>query len=132
MAKYLIETFYTCSFKINHYLDDISENELNNLEKRDDGKFEILDIKLDNRKTKNLDSKKEKNNLNKDDYKNGLSLTNEKIVNKISSTNQNLIKKTSENIEKRFRQTKGWKPKVGNQMMSGRRDSAKQFNVFAS
>ena len=102
MAKYLIETFYTCSFKINHYLDNISEKELDNLEKRDDGKFEILDIKLDNRKTKNLDSKKEKNNLNKDDYKNGLSLTNEKIVNKISSTNQNLIKKTSENIEKRF------------------------------
>ena len=102
MAKYLIETFYTCSFKINHYLDNISEKELDNLEKRDDGKFEILDIKLDNRKTKNLDSKKEKNNLNKDDYKNGLSLTNEKIVNKISSTKQNLIKKTSENIEKRF------------------------------
>ncbi len=102
MAKYLIETFYTCSFKINHYLDDISENELNNLEKRDDGKFEILDIKLDNRKTKNLDSKKEKNNLVKDNHKIDLNLTNEKISNKISSTNPNLIKKTSENIEKRF------------------------------
>ncbi len=102
MAKYLIETFYTCSFKINHYLDNISEKELDNLEKRDDGKFEILDIKLDNRKTKNLDSKKEKNNPNKDDYKNGLSFPDEKIVNKISSTKQNLIKKTSENIEKRF------------------------------
>ena len=54
MAKYLVETYYTCSFKVNHYLEDISEKELSNLEKRDDGKFEILDIKLDNRKTKNL------------------------------------------------------------------------------
>ena len=55
MAKYLVETYYTCTFKVNHYLDDINENELKNLEKRDDGKFEVLDVKLDNRKTKNLD-----------------------------------------------------------------------------
>ena len=55
MSKYLIETYYTCSFKVNHYLDDINEENLKNLEKRDDGKFEILDVKLDNRKTKSLD-----------------------------------------------------------------------------
>ena len=55
MAKYLVETYYTCTFKVNHYLDDINETELKNLEKRDDGKFEVLDVKLDNRKTKNLD-----------------------------------------------------------------------------
>ena len=55
MAKSLVETYYTCTFKVNHYLDDISEVELKNLEKRDDGKFEILEVKLDNRKTKNLD-----------------------------------------------------------------------------
>ena len=54
MAKYLVETYYNCSFKVTHYLEDINEKELANLEKRDDGKFEILDIKLDNRKTKNL------------------------------------------------------------------------------
>ena len=36
MAKYLVETYYTCSFKVNHYLDDINEKELSNLEKRDD------------------------------------------------------------------------------------------------
>ena len=56
MAKYLVETYYTCTFKVNHYLDDINETELKNLEKRDDGKYEVLDVKLDNRKTKNLDS----------------------------------------------------------------------------
>ena len=60
MAKYLVETYYTCTFKVNHYLDEINETELKNLEKRDDGKFEILDVKLDNRKTKSLDPKNNK------------------------------------------------------------------------
>ncbi len=60
MAKYLVETYYTCTFKVNHYLDDINETELKNLEKRDDGKFEVLDVKLDNRKTKSLDPNNKK------------------------------------------------------------------------
>ena len=60
MAKYLVETYYTCTFKVNHYLEDINETELKNLEKRDDGKFEILDVKLDNRKTKSLDPNNKK------------------------------------------------------------------------
>ncbi len=66
MAKYLVETYYTCTFKVNHYLDDINETDLKNLEKRDDGKFEVLDVKLDNRKTKSLDPNNNKviNNKN--------------------------------------------------------------------
>ncbi len=65
MSKYLVETYYTCTFKVNHYLDDINETELKNLEKRDDGKFEVLDVKLDNRKTKSLDPNIKKNDQNK-------------------------------------------------------------------
>ena len=61
MAKYLVETYYTCSFKVSHYLDDVNEQNLQSLEKRDDGKFEILDVKLDNRKTKNLEKIDNKN-----------------------------------------------------------------------
>ena len=57
MAKYLVETFYNCSFKVSHYLEEVSDQELQNLEKRDDGKYEILDVKLDKRKTKSLDQK---------------------------------------------------------------------------
>ncbi len=60
MAKYLVETYYTCTFKVNHYLDNINEEELKNLEKRDDGKFEVLEVKLDNRKTKSLDPNNKK------------------------------------------------------------------------
>ena len=100
MAKYLIETYYTCSFKVNHYLDDINENELSNLEKRDDGKFEVLDIKLDSRKTKNLKA----NNENKRD-------SNTESSQKVLQVNQNeisdiksngFVKKLSETVNKRF------------------------------
>ena len=62
MAKYLVETYYNCSFKVSHYLDKVNDEELKNLEKRDDGKFEIIDVKLDNRKTKNLEKVTEINN----------------------------------------------------------------------
>ena len=61
MAKYLVETYYNCSFKVSHYLDEVNGEELQNLEKRDDGKFEILDVKLDSRKTRNLNVKNQQN-----------------------------------------------------------------------
>ena len=47
MSKYLVETFYTCTFKVKHFLDKIDQKELNNLEQRDDGEFEVIDIKID-------------------------------------------------------------------------------------
>jgi ribonucleoside-diphosphate reductase alpha chain len=99
MAKYLVETYYTCTFKVNHYLDDINESELKNLEKRDDGKFEVLDVKLDNRKTKNLDPKNNKVINNKE-----LDLVSEQnkqnIISKDNSSN--FIKKINDGISKRF------------------------------
>ena len=101
MARYLVETYYTCSFKVNHYLEDISEKELSNLEKRDDGKFEILDIKLDNRKTKNLskNSTKIENKLN--DNK---EILNESIKPKVvpAETGQGFVKKLNDGVSKRF------------------------------
>ena len=56
MAKYLVESYDTCSFEVKHYIENLSEKELENLDQREDGKFEVLDIKLDNRKTKNLEN----------------------------------------------------------------------------
>ena len=55
MAKYLVETYYTCNIKVSHYLDDISENTLKNLEKQEDGKFEIIDVM--NNYAKGIDTK---------------------------------------------------------------------------
>ncbi len=93
MAKYLVETYYTCSFKVSHYLDDIDEKNIQNIEKRDDGKFEILDVKLDNRKTKNLE-KIEKNNINvikndlpKPEQKNSLKINQEMLTKNIKENN---------------------------------------------
>ena len=99
MAKYLVETYYTCTFKVNHYLDDINETELKNLEKRDDGKFEILDVKLDNRKTKNLDPKNNKIIENKKiDFVTDNKKTGSKNLENLIKTNTT----NSENSGKRF------------------------------
>ena len=92
MAKYLVETYYTCTFKVNHYLDDIGENELRNLEQRDDGKYEILDVKLDNRKTKSLDPN---NKILKNQKIDIVSQTKKADVEKI----ENIIKTSNVNSE---------------------------------
>ena len=98
MAKYLVETYYTCSFKVNHYLDDINETELANLEKRDDGKFEVLDVKLDTRKTKSLDPN------NKVIESKKLDIISEQSQPKIVSKENNttFVKKINEGVGKRF------------------------------
>ena len=102
MAKYLVETYYNCSFKVSHYLDEISDNELKNLEKRDDGKFEIIDVKLDNRKTKNLDKvSKISESQNQESKKLDIfsEIKTASINNNVSSIK---INNTSENNHKRF------------------------------
>jgi ribonucleoside-diphosphate reductase alpha chain len=98
MAKYLVETYYTCTFKVNHYLDEINETELKNLEKRDDGKFEVLDVKLDNRKTKNLDP----NNNKIVDKKIDLILSNKEIKKENIEQTVNQVLTKSEKSGKRF------------------------------
>jgi len=100
MAKYLVETYYTCSFKVSHYLDNVSEKDIQNLEKRDDGKFEILDVKLDNRKTKNLDKIDNKKLDLIDSKVNTTISTNSKKQN--TKLNENFAKNINENIGKRF------------------------------
>ncbi len=100
MAKYLVETYYTCSIKVSNYLDDISENTLKNLEKQEDGKFEILDIKLDNRKTKNLDKQ---NNIKSDNIEKEevVTVQNNSTTQK-SKLNNNILGNVKENLGKRF------------------------------
>ncbi len=101
MAKYLVETYYTCSFKVSHYLDDINEKELANLEQKNDGKFEILDIRLDNRKTKNL-GKNTNNQIN--EVNNNKEIFSESLKPKVVSADnkQLFVKKLNEGVSKRF------------------------------
>ena len=101
MSKYLVETFYTCTFKVKHFLDKIDQKELNNLEQRDDGEFEVIDIKIDSRKTKSLEKKQL--------TKTGSSITEVKInnnekqsENKSVKNNSNFVKNVDDVINKRF------------------------------
>ena len=100
MAKYLVETYYTCNIKVSQYLDDISENSLKNLEKQEDGKFEILDMKLDSRKTKNLD-KKENIKINIIENDSSKPVPNN-LNNNNSKLNESLLGNVKENLGKRF------------------------------
>ena len=100
MAKYLVETYYTCSFKVSHYLDEVNEKDIQNLEKREDGKFEILDVKLDNRKTKNLDKIDNKQVDVIDNETKTIMSKNPKKQN--LKLNENFTKNLNENPGKRF------------------------------
>jgi len=89
MSKYLVETFYTCSFKVKHYLDELNEDQLSKLDQREDGKFEIIDVKLDARKTKNLGNKNITN-------LNSLSKSNNKSLEVPNTVQKNLSEQISE------------------------------------
>jgi len=85
MSKYIVETFYTCTFKIIHKLNELNEKKLSELENRNDGEVKIIDVKLNNRKTKTANKKENiEDSLNKLNEKNipGISsVVEEKIIN---------------------------------------------------
>ena len=85
MSKYIVETFYTCTFKIIHKLNELNEKKLSELENRNDGEVKIIDVKLNNRKTKTVNKKENiEDSLNKLNEKNipGISsIVDEKIIN---------------------------------------------------
>ena len=84
MKKYVVETYYTCTFKTVHNLNNLDEAELSKIDKRDDGEVEVIDVKLNNRKTKKVggtkDDKPIKSKINK-------SLPND-IANKLNKSNE--------------------------------------------
>jgi len=85
MSKYIVETFYTCTFKIVHKLNELNEKKISDLENRNDGEVQIIDVKLNNRKTKTVSKKNNpENSLNEFQPKDtpGISsVINEKIIN---------------------------------------------------
>ena len=111
MSKYLVETFYTCTFKIVHKLDELSEKKLSELDNRNDGKVEIIDVKLNNRKTKTSHKiENQTTSSNKTQNKNTpdiSSIINEKIANseklKISNESEEktpIVQKISKNKDR--------------------------------
>ncbi len=59
MKKYIVETYYTCTFKTVHNLNNLDDAELSKIDQRTDGEVEVIDVKLNNRKTKKLGDKKD-------------------------------------------------------------------------
>ena len=110
MSKFLVETFYTCSFKIIHKLDELNEKKLSELENRNDGTVEIIEVKLNSRKTKPINEKNQNISLNKSSTKNipeFSSIVNDTIANsnklqsaknidEVSINNQRLYKKIND------------------------------------
>ena len=145
--KYIVETFYTCSFKIVHKLDELNEKKLSELQNRNDGEVQIIDVKLNNRKTKIAD-KKEKDSLNKLETKNIpdiSSIVNEKIINsdksqisKISDEKNIMIQKLNKKTNDRSKmpdRRKGYIQKItiGNHKIylhTGEYDDGKVGEIF--
>ncbi len=59
MKKYIVETYYTCTFKTVHSLNNLDDTELSKIDQRTDGQVEVIDVKLNNRKTKKVGGKKD-------------------------------------------------------------------------
>ena len=92
MTNYLVETFYTCTFKVIHELEKLNEKTLAELENRKDGQVEIIDVRLNNRRTKTTKKNNDETSLNKSPPKKIPDITtvlNEKIINteKLQSSN---------------------------------------------
>ena len=60
MKKFIVETYYTCTFKTVHSLNDLNDKELSAIDQRTDGDVEVIDVKLNNRKTKKIGESKNK------------------------------------------------------------------------
>ena len=105
MSKFLVETHYTCTFKIVHDLDELNEKALSEVDSRKDGKVEIVNVTVNNRKTKRSDGKKTvKSDLENIEISHKKeSLNTEKLKNELLNKDQNKTGKfKSDKNEKRF------------------------------
>ena len=92
MKKFIVETYYTCTFKTVHTLNDLNDKELSKIDDRNDGSVELIDVKLNNRKTKKVGEKEDSR------------IENIKVDSPVT-------KKISESINKKSRDNSNIKPK---------------------
>tara|TARA_Y100000590_G_scaffold392598_1_gene470116 strand:+ start:1344 stop:2198 length:855 start_codon:yes stop_codon:yes gene_type:complete len=107
MTKYLVETFYTCTFKVVHKLDELDEKKLSELEDRKDGEVQIIDVKLNNRKTKTINNKNRDFSSEKNQTKNVSeisALVTDKINNYEKSKNIDNLNQENIKTQKIFKQ----------------------------
>ena len=95
MKKFIVETYYTCTFKTVHSLNDLNDQELSKIDSRDDGEVEVIDVKLNNRKTKKIGTQKSSSDKSKDKDKDSLLATSlsKEVIN--SSNNNQPVENNS-------------------------------------
>ncbi len=106
MKKFIVETYYTCTFKTVHALDELNDSELAKIDSRQDGEVEVIDVKLNNRKTRKSGekSKNEKTGNNKTDSP--VSAVAKKLVGidkDAKIDNSNLNNKVKNHLNSRFK-----------------------------
>ncbi len=85
MKKYLVETYYTCTFKTVHNLNELNEKAMSDIDKREDGVVEVIEVKLNNRKTKKVGE----NNPKEIKKEQKVGIIDKKIHNKVNNLVQN-------------------------------------------
>ena len=94
MKKYIVETYYTCTFKTVHTLSNLDDNELKKIDQRTDGEVKVIDVKLNNRKTKKIGDKKDKKKTKKIEK-----VSNENIANQFQAQKKDENKETYTNLK---------------------------------
>ena len=95
MKKFIVETYYTCTFKTVHTLSDLNDIELSKIDQRTDGDVEVIDVKLNNRKTKKIGNKKDKIKSNTKVE----SSTQDSVAAQLSNANKDKSFENSSNIK---------------------------------
>ena len=143
MSKFLVETHYTCTFKIVHELDELNEKSLSDIDSRKDGKVEIIDVTVNNRKTKKAGTQKK---IDKFELKDSVKIDHKSESKKTDAIKAEIINKTLKvgeghkikNSDKRFQmpdRRKGYiqKATVGNHKVylhTGEYDDGKIGEIF--
>ena len=137
MKKYVVETYYTCTFKTVHTLNNLNDAELSKIDKRTDGDVEVIDVKLNNRKTKKLGAKKEeKSNNSKIDTNLPYKITNQ--INDLTSEKKDSLINAKVKNKARFKmpdRRKGYiqKAQIGDHKVylhTGEYDDGKIGEIF--
>ena len=138
MKKFIVETYYTCTFKTVHSLNELNDKELSKIDTRSDGDVDVIDVKLNNRKSKKIGDGKTKKGKNFEINKNLQKNISEKIVKKDQSTlieNHSAIKLKSNSRFKMPDRRKGYiqKAQIGDHKVylhTGEYDDGKIGEIF--
>ena len=138
MKKYIVETYYTCTFKTVHTLKDLNDQELSKIDSRTDGDVEVIDVKLNNRKTKKIGEKNKNKNDSPIEDNSFTKNIAENLVNKNKSKQDNILSNFKTKNTSRFKmpdRRKGYiqKAQIGDHKVylhTGEYDDGKIGEIF--